>query len=178
MAEILDIVDDNDRIVGQELRSIVHAHGLQHRGVHVFLFTRKGKLLIQKRSANRASSPSRLDCSVSEHVQAGESYLEAAVRGMQEELGLTGIEVSPLVTFKMNYGLNDNEISRLFKGVVNPGEVKFDPVEIEEVGYYSMEEIKAMLAGDSEKFCGWFVEIMNWYLGNSSRVQVLNPGLG
>ena len=73
MDELLDIVSDEDIVTGQEMRSTVHQLGLQHRGVHVFLFSEDGKMLIQKRSADRASSPSMLDCSISEHVQAGES---------------------------------------------------------------------------------------------------------
>ena len=173
MDELLDIVNNEDIVTGQEMRSTVHQLGLQHRGVHVFLFTRDGKMLVQKRSADRAASPSALDCSVSEHVKAGESYLDAAVRGMKEEMGVTGIEISPLVTFRMNYGLNDNEISRLFEGIVDPKKVKFDSVEIEDIGYFSIDEIREMMQAGKVNFCGWFIEILNWYLGNPSKLSVL-----
>ena len=171
--ELLDIVNNEDIVSGQEMRSTVHQLGLQHRGVHVFLFTRDGKMLIQKRSADRAASPSGLDCSVSEHVKAGESYLDAALRGMKEEMGVTGIEIHPLVTFRMNYGLNDNEISRLYKGIVEPEKVRFDPVEIAEIGYFSIDELQAMMNTEKIKFCGWFVQILNWYLENPSEMVVL-----
>ena len=172
--ELLDIVNDEDNITGQEMRSTVHQLGLQHRGVHVFLFTRDGKMLIQKRSADRASSPSRLDCSVSEHVKAGESYLNAAVRGMKEEMGVTGIEISLLVKFRMNYGLNDNEISQLYEGIVEPEKVKSDPIEIEEIGYYSMDELQTMIRDEKIKFCGWFVQILNWYLGKPAEMTIID----
>ena len=173
MDELLDVVSDEDIVIDQQMRSAVHQLGLQHRGAHVFLFTRDGKMLIQKRSADRAASPSRLDCAVSEHVKAGESYLDAALRGMKEEMGVTGIEIHPLVTFRMNYGLNDNEISRLYKGIVEPEKVRFDPVEIAEIGYYSIDELKTMMDAEKVKFCGWFVQILNWYLGNPSEMVVL-----
>ena len=173
MDELLDIVDDKDNITGQEMRSTVHQLGLQHRGAHVFLFTQDGKMLVQKRSADRAASPSMLDCSVSEHVKAGESYFDAAMRGMKEEMGVTGIEINPLVTFRMNYGLNDNEISRLFEGIVDPNKVEFDPVEIEEIGYFSIDEITVMIKEGKVKFCGWFIEILNWYIGSPSKLSVL-----
>lgn len=171
--ELLDIVNDEDIVTGQEMRSTVHRLGLQHRGVHVFLFTSDRKMLVQKRSADRAASPSALDCSVSEHVKAGESYFDAAMRGMKEEMGVTEIEIKPLVTFKMNYGINDNEISRLYEGIVDPEYVEFDPVEIEEVKYYSIDEIREMMEEDRIKFCGWFIEILNWYAGNPSKLSVL-----
>jgi isopentenyl-diphosphate Delta-isomerase len=168
--ELLDIVNDEDIIIDQQMRSVAHQLGLQHRGVHIFLFTPERKLLVQKRSKDRAQYSSALDCSVSEHVKAGESYLEAAVRGMKEEMGVEGIEVKPLVKFRMNYGVNDNEISTLYEGTVDPVQVKFDPVEIEELNYYTLDELQEMIKSGNVKFCGWFVELLNWYAGKPSKI--------
>jgi len=173
MDEKLDIVNDEDIVTGQEMRSTVHQLGLQHRGVHVFLFTAGGKMLVQKRSADRAASPSALDCSVSEHVKAGESYLDAAMRGMKEEMGVDGIEIKPLVKFRMNYGVNDNEISVLYEGVVDPGKVRFDPVEIAEINYYSLNELQTMIEDNNIKFCGWFVELLNWHLKKPTQMSFI-----
>lgn len=171
--EFLDIVNDDDFITGQETRSTVHKLGLQHRGAHVFLFTADGKMLVQKRSADRASSPSMLDCSVSEHVKAGESYLEAAARGMKEEMGVEGVEIKALVRFRMNYGVNDNEISTLYEGIIDPGKVRFDPIEIEEVKYYSLDELQKMIKDENIKFCGWFIELLNLYINGTGKMQVM-----
>ena len=173
MDEYLDIVNNEDIVIDQQPRAVVHQLGLQHRGVHVFLFTEDGKLLVQKRSADRVASPSRLDCSVSEHVKAGESYLESATRGMKEEMGVEGIGIKPLVKFRMNYGANDNEISALFEGKVNPKQVQFDPVEIEEVGYYSLDDILQMMGDKENQFCGWFIEILNLYLHKTANLTIL-----
>ena len=173
MEELFDIVDDEDQVIGLETRSTAHRIGLQHRGAHVFLFTPDGKLLVQKRSADRAASPSALDCSVSEHVKAGESYLEAAIRGMKEEMGVEGIDISPLVRFRMNYGVNDNEISVLYKGTVDPAKVRFDPIEIEEINYHSLDELQEMINSGSVKFCGWFVELLNWYLEKPTQMNFI-----
>jgi isopentenyldiphosphate isomerase len=167
--ELFDIVDDEDRVIGQETRSTAHRLGLQHRGVHVFLFTPDRKLLAQKRSKDRAQYPSLLDCSVSEHVKAGEGYLEAALRGMKEEMGVEGIEIKPLVKFRMEYGPNDNEISMLYKGVVDPEKVTFDPVEVEGVAYYSLAELEEMIEREGGGLCGWFTELAGWYLEKSPR---------
>ena len=51
--ELFDVVDEEDKVIGQETRSIVHQRGLWHRGVHVLLFTHEGKLLVQQRSRDR-----------------------------------------------------------------------------------------------------------------------------
>lgn len=171
--ELLDIVNDEDVVIGQEMRSTVHQKGLQHRGVHVFLFSEDGKMLVQKRSAERASSPSLLDCSVSEHVKAGESYLDAAVRGMKEEMGVDGVDLKPPATIKMEYGPNDNEISRIYEGRVRPERVRFDPVEISEIRYMGLEEIKEEMANEKGLYCGWFIEIMKWYFNKPTKLIVL-----
>lgn len=172
--ELLDIVNDDDMVVNQQMRSTVHQLGLQHRGAHVFLFTRDTKILIQKRSADRAASPSLLDCSVSEHVKADESYLGAAQRGIKEELGMDRIELKALAKFRMNYGVNDNEISVLYEGVVDPMQVQFDPIEIESIQYASMDEVNEMMKNQPEIFCGWFVELWNLYLNGKGKMKIIS----
>ncbi|MBE7436492.1 MAG: NUDIX domain-containing protein [Anaerolineales bacterium] len=171
--EQLDVVNDKDEVIGQASRSDVHRRGLQHRGVHVFLFDAQGEMLIQKRSADRASSPSLLDCSVSEHVKAGESYREAAMRGLKEEMGVEGIEINLLGKIQMEYGPNDNEISVIYEGKIQPGQVRFDPEEISEVRFMRLDEIRAGIDNAKETYCAWFVEIMNWYSGKPAKLKTL-----
>ncbi|GAB4497078.1 MAG: hypothetical protein OHK003_04420 [Anaerolineales bacterium] len=171
--ELLDIVDDEDEVTGQAMRSVVHQQGLWHRGVHVFLFNERGEMLIQKRSADRASSPSLLDCSVSEHVQAGESYRDAAMRGLKEEMGVEGIEIECLGKIQMEYGPNDNEISEIYEGKLNGKQAQFDPVEIAEIKFMSLDEIQRGITNEKKSYCGWFVELMNWYFEKPASLKVL-----
>jgi len=171
--ELLDVVNDEDETTGQAMRSVVHQQGLQHRGVHVFLFNEQGEMLIQKRSADRVHAPSLLDCSVSEHVKSGESYLEAAMRGLKEEMGVEGIDIEPLGKIQMEYGPNDNEISLIYNGKIKLGQVTFDPVEISEVKFMSLDEIRTGITDQKEMYCGWFVEIMKWYFSEPARLKVL-----
>jgi isopentenyl-diphosphate delta-isomerase type 1 len=171
--ELLDIVNDDDEVIDQAMRSSVHERGWQHRGVHVFLFTREGKLLIHQRSAERAQYPSVWDCSVSEHVKAGESYREAAVRGMFEELGVRGIDVQPLVRFRMNYGTNDNEISMLFEGAVDPSMIRFDPGEIAQVEYHRLTGLRSCMESGERSFSHWFEQLFHWALDEHSELRVL-----
>jgi len=172
--EYLDIVNEQDVTIGKETRKRVHEIGLWHRGVHVFLFDKDGKMLIQKRNASRASNPLRLDCSVSEHVLAGESYTEAAVRGLREELGIENIELKQLIKFRMNYGINDNEISVIYKGKIDSQQIDFDKNEIEEVFYMSIDDIKEKTQNEKNLFCDWFVQMMNWYFERETRMVVMN----
>lgn len=173
MDELLDVVNDTDTVTGQAMRLLVHQQGLWHRGVHVFLFNKRGDMLIQKRSADRTNSPSLLDCSVSEHVKAGESYLEAAVRGLKEEMGVEGIKLSRRGKIQMNYGMNDNEISEIYEGRLDGQQIKFDPGEISEVKFMSLGEIQAGIVEEKEKYCYWFIQLMQWYFGQAANLKDL-----
>lgn len=87
--EIFDVVDENDRVLGQATRKEVHARKLLHRAVHVVVVNATGQVFLQKRSMAKDSSPGCWDSSCSGHLDAGETYLHAAVRELQEEIGVT-----------------------------------------------------------------------------------------
>ena len=87
-AELFDVVDVEDRVVGQATRSEVHARGLLHRASHVFVFNSGGQLLLQQRSATKDAHPLCWTSSCSGHLDASESYEVAARRELQEEIGL------------------------------------------------------------------------------------------
>ena len=171
--ELLDVVNDDDMVITQEMRSIVHRQGLQHRGVHVFMVTSEGQLLVQQRGCHLETYPLALDCSVSEHVKAGEDYRQAANRGMAEELGLHGVRTHALVKFKMVYGPNDFEICLLYEGCVNPIQVQFDPLEVEKITYYHLEELEALIQSGEAVFSSWFVQLLKWYVGKPAELQVM-----
>lgn len=65
--------------------------GLYHRGVDV-LWLKGNNIFIPERSDTKDLYPGCHEFSASEHVKLGESYLAAAIRGLEEELGL---DVSP-----------------------------------------------------------------------------------
>ena len=160
LEELLDIVAENGRVIGQEKRSVVHQSGLWHRGVHIFLFTPEHKLVIQQRSRRRKQSPGALDCSVSEHLKAGESYLAGATRGLEEELGIKQVSLQRLVQFKMNYGPGDNMISTLYEGTVDGEAVRPETNEIERIIYHSLSEVKESLAQSEVLFSRWFEQLL------------------
>ncbi|MEM6822532.1 MAG: NUDIX domain-containing protein [Verrucomicrobiota bacterium] len=85
--ELFDVVDNNDQIIGQQPRSVVHAQGLFHRAVHILVFNKKDEVLLQLRSSTKDRHPNTWDSSAAGHVDAGEDYLTAASREFAEELG-------------------------------------------------------------------------------------------
>ena len=87
-SEVFDVVDENDEVTGQRTRGEVHRLGLRHRAVHVLMFNRRGEVFLQQRSHLKDVSPLAWDSSAAGHLDSGESYAEAAVREIREELGV------------------------------------------------------------------------------------------
>ena len=86
--EWLDVVTENDEVIGRATRRDVHARGLMHRACHIFVFRSSGELFIQKRSELKDNEPGLWDSSCAGHVDSGETYEACAVRELHEELGL------------------------------------------------------------------------------------------
>lgn len=86
--EKLDIVDENDNIIGQDTRENIHQKGLLHRDVHVIIYNCKDGILFQRRSINVDTYPNLLDISVGGHVDLGETYDRSAIRELEEETGI------------------------------------------------------------------------------------------
>lgn len=90
--EVFDVVDEADQVTGQATRREVHERNLMHRAVHVFVINHHGELLLQKRSRFKDAHPGVWDSSVAGHLDAGESYELAAIRELEEEMGIRGAE--------------------------------------------------------------------------------------
>ncbi|MFH0912562.1 MAG: NUDIX domain-containing protein [Patescibacteria group bacterium] len=116
--EILDVVDENDKIIGQQSRELIHSQGLKHREVHVWFFNNLGQVLFQIRSKKVETSAGKLDATVGGHVDLGISYIQSAVREVKEETGLD-IREKDLIFLDVIYleRIDDNGlINNAFKG--------------------------------------------------------------
>src|SRR5262245_2682199 len=87
--ELLDVVDDDDRVIGEQRRSAAYAAGRHDfRVVNAFLEDVDGRLLIPRRAPAKRLFPSCLDVSEGGHVMSGEGYETALRRELAEELRL------------------------------------------------------------------------------------------
>tara|TARA_R110002051_G_scaffold310482_1_gene383689 strand:+ start:2034 stop:2582 length:549 start_codon:yes stop_codon:yes gene_type:complete len=89
MDELIDILDSNGNLIDKTaLKSEAHKNGWFHPTVHIWFYTKNQKILIQKRSNNKDTHPSLWDVSVAGHIGAGEQIEDAAIREVEEEIGL------------------------------------------------------------------------------------------
>jgi 8-oxo-dGTP pyrophosphatase MutT (NUDIX family) len=100
--ELLDVVDERDRVVGQTRRGDAMARRLRHRCGFVLARDADGRIFVHRRTAEKLVFPSLYDMFVGGVVGAGESYEDAALREAEEELGVSGLP-SPVPLFKFLY---------------------------------------------------------------------------
>lgn len=89
MDDYIDIVTQDGKATGLiGLKSEAHAKGWYHNTIHLWLYTPDGKILLQQRSHKKRIFPLLWDVSVAGHIDAGETFIEAALRETREEIGL------------------------------------------------------------------------------------------
>lgn len=158
--EVFDVCDEQDRVIGQATRAEVHARGMLHRAVHIWVFRSDGQLLIHLRSATKDEYPSCYTSSASGHVDAGESYDDAAARELREELGIE-LPLTRLVQLQAGPD-TANEHTVLFVGE-SDGPFAPDKGEIERVEWRTVEEVAAMIDRDPQHFTPPFRSLFAWY---------------
>ena len=86
--ELLDIVDEHDRVVGTILRSQAYAENKLSslRAVWLLIKNQDNKFWIPQRCAIKKSNPNTLDGSTVGHVSSGETYEQSMIREVAEEL--------------------------------------------------------------------------------------------
>jgi isopentenyldiphosphate isomerase len=119
--EYLDILDESGEFTGRTcLKSVAHKIGYFHPTIHVWFYTTRAEVLLQKRGSEKLTFPNYWDVSVAGHVGAGEAIEEAAVREVLEEIGLqitrnelVKIDVRKNINIHPN-GIRDCEFQSVF----------------------------------------------------------------
>jgi isopentenyldiphosphate isomerase len=112
LVEVVDVVDDQDRVVGRRTRAEIRRHNLTHRSVYVLVFNGAGDLFVHRRTATKDVYPGYCDVAIGGVVGAGESYADAAARELREELGIAAGAPEPL--FSIRY----RDVSTAVNGMV------------------------------------------------------------
>ena len=139
--EIVTVVDDRNRVVANLPRHRVRSENLIHRATYIFVLDRRGRVLVQRRTAVKDMYPSYLDLAAGGIVAAGETYEACAEREAAEELG---IRDAPLET-KFDFYYED-ERNRCFGRVfacVHEGPFTLQAEEVESVAFHDVDETAA-----------------------------------
>ncbi|MBI4983091.1 NUDIX domain-containing protein [Candidatus Woesearchaeota archaeon] len=145
MDEWIDIVNDQDQVIGRTRRSICHQKRLLHRRVAVLIF-RDNSLtdtLIQRRSKHKDIAPGKL-AHLEGHVRSGENYFQAALREIKEEM-LQHLKLSQYPRlkklFKFKSALdNDNVFITVYRMVL-PGPFHSQPEEVTNYRFVNIHKL-------------------------------------
>ena len=164
--EIIDVVDEFDNLIGKEWKSKCHEKGLWHRCAAVVVINTKGELLLQMRSPTKLISPNMYCTSVAGHVVEDESYEDAAVRELKEELGIVS-ELHPIGKFHYNIPLPLGKINKEHYHLyycVHDGPFDIEKHAISFVKFFSLEEIKTMIKENPQSLTGGFKHVFENFL--------------
>lgn len=154
--EVFDVVDDDDQVVGQATRREVHGKNLLHRAVHVFVVNRHGELLLQKRSRFKDVHPGVWDSSAAGHLDAGEDYVDSAVRELEEEMGVSGQPLEEIGRISPSARTGWEHI-RLYL-VRWDGTPKFPRSEVESTLWMKSDELQNWIDDRPMDFATGFIE--------------------
>jgi isopentenyldiphosphate isomerase len=168
--ELFDVVDAQDRVVGQARRADVHAQKLRHRAVHVLCVARDGRVFLQRRSLKKDSAPGRWCASCSGHLDAGEDYAVAAVRELAEEIGVRVDGPGALTPWLRLEACRETGMEFVWVyRVEHEGPFVLNPAEIMDGAWFSREELDRALLARPRDFAGAFRHLwprLTWPVGD------------
>ena len=137
------LVDSNDIELGTMGKMEAHRKGELHRAFSVFIFNTKGELLMQQRALEKYHSGGLWTNTCCSHPRKGETTLNAALRRMQEEMGIE-CDIKPVFNFiykaHLDKGLIEHEFDHVFLGV-SDSTPEINTLEVLDWKYESMENL-------------------------------------
>lgn len=157
----LNIVDENDNIIGKDTRSNIHKLGLLHREIHVWFYTSNKEIIFQHRAKDKDTFPDLLDATVGGHVEISDDYETAVIKEILEETGVVAeknnlhfIDKIRSKAFDQSTGRTNNVIRAIYAYCFK-GDLKDLKVEIgKAIGFesWSLEKIFSISPEDKKCF--------------------------
>lgn len=164
-SDLVDHVDLYDRPIGQGPRERVRSEPGCFRVCHVFLFNQQDELLLQQLGTERTLAPGRWGSSVAAHVLSGESYGDAALRRMDQELGVrVPLQEVGTITFPEATGV---KFVALFQGTAEQASIR-EPEHVAALRFSSLEQVAQDCLEDPQSFTDTFRVLVAAYLGHRS----------
>jgi isopentenyldiphosphate isomerase len=140
--EQIDLINENDEVIGFTTRSEMRKKNLLHRGVAIFVFNSKGEMLFQKRVQKKDIYPGMTDLSCGGGVNRRENYETAAKRELLEELGIKS-EIFFVAKARIK-DKDNNTITQIFS-VCHNGPVILGKNEVESFFFRDEDAMKEII---------------------------------
>jgi isopentenyl-diphosphate delta-isomerase type 1 len=157
--ELVVLVDENNTPIGTFPKATVHTSKTPlHRGFSLFLFNRKGELLLTRRALSKKTFPGVWTNTVCGHPAPGEDVVSSAVRRLKDEMGISGVKPKVISDYRYTFadsgGIVENEICPVLIALAdaNPHPV---PDEIEEWKWVAWDSVRADMKNNPTKYSPW-----------------------
>lgn len=155
--EYFDILNEQGELTGEKRpRGEAHSLGLWHRTVHIYVLREKEgqrEFLVHLRAKSKDLNPDKWDTRFGGHLRAGETFEEAVVAELEEEIGLK-VKLGELIKgplIKRDLG-NNKEFTQVyfynFRG--DAGSLKFKDGEVQEVKWMGQEDLTASMVKEPD----------------------------
>jgi isopentenyl-diphosphate delta-isomerase len=154
----LILVDENDVPLGKMEKIEVHQKALLHRAFSVFIFNRKGEMLLQRRADVKYHSPKLWTNACCSHPEPGQTTLGAASKRLMEEMGFTtALEKAFDFIYKASFdnGLTEYEFDHVYIGTYDDSIIPNED-EVSAYCYRTIKEIEDSLESHPQDYTEWF----------------------
>jgi isopentenyl-diphosphate delta-isomerase len=158
MEQQVILVNEKDEAKGTAGKMEVHRKGLLHRAFSVFVFNKRGEMLLQQRALNKYHSGGLWTNACCSHPEPEEETKTGAMRRLKEELGFeTKLEKVFDFIYKAEFdnGLTEYEFDHVYTGSYD-GAIDFASEEVMDVCYKPMHEISDSLQLQPNRYTAWF----------------------
>ncbi len=146
------IVNDKDEIIDYKERNILNDEKDIYRVSALWITNKQGEILLAKRSFKKLNNPGKWGPAVAGTNDIGESYRSNIIKEADEELGLKNIKPKKLIKDFKNGEHKHFTQWFCIKLDKNISDFKYDNVEVEEIRWFTKEEI--LLLDDNELIKG------------------------
>ena len=159
MSDSVVLVDAADRPQGTAEKLEAHTEGWLHRAFSVFVFDDQGRLLLQRRAADKYHSGGLWSNTCCSHPAPNESPSAAAQRRLQEEMGFSCAVQS---AFRRTYrapvgaGLTEHEVDHVFVGRADDVTVQANPNEVTEWRWVAPAALREDVSARPDQYTPWF----------------------
>jgi len=164
------LVNEKDEQIGLMEKIEAHEKALLHRAFSVFVFNKKGELMLQQRALTKYHTPGLWTNTCCSHQREGETNVEAGKRRLLEEMGFT-TDLKDTISFiykaPFENGLTEHEYDHILVGQYDE-DPKPNPEEVNAWKWVSLEEVKEDMKRNPEVYTEWFKIIFDKYYNHIS----------
>lgn len=147
MTEYFPVVTVEGEVVGRALRQDCHdGSHILHPVVHLHVFSSKGELYLQRRAMHKDLLPGYWDTAVGGHVMYGETIMQALVREVQEEIGITDFTPEHVETYRYD-STRESEMVHVYKAIYD-GPFHWNDGEVMDGRFWSIDELRETIGMD------------------------------